>query len=205
MERIKHIERPKEKMPRSRAAMMVSFALIIDSLKIFFSILVIAAPLLVAGAVDVDVSHHVGSTLGHLAAVTVLGSVFLLNLATGGIGAVGLAGIGEFFAIIIGFAGWWILMSWLALSGISIFNTKSASGIKVTRAIFGTAILDLIPLINVGTWLTGTAIYIAHTERKDYKTKLLEYEKSMGKIRARKNARQEAARAFLLEQQAQQI
>ncbi len=195
------MEQPKEKMPMYKAVAMVVFALFIDGLKFLFSTLVITGPMLIGAAAGAVASGYVGTTVGGLVGAATAGSTYLLEFATGGLGALGVAAIGEFFAMIIGFVGWGILLMWLVLSGIPIFDTKDSLGLKKTWVIFGTAILDLIPLVNVGPWLTSGIFYIVRIERKKDKERLLKYERSLREAREQRSARQEAARAFLLAQQ----
>ncbi len=197
------MNRPKEKMPMYKAVAMVLIALFIDGLKFLFSTLVVTGPLFVGAVAGVAASNSVGSTAGGLVGAATAGSTYLLEFASGGLGALGVAAIGEFFAMIIGFVGWGILVMWLMLSGIPIFDTKDALGLKKTWIIFGTAILDLIPLVNVGAWLTAGIFYIVRIERKKDKERLLKYERSLLVARTRRSARQEAANALQLNQQAQ--
>lgn len=168
------MESPKEKMPFHRAVAMVFFAFIVDFLKFFFSILALTGPMLVGVLAGVEASNYVGTTIGTSIGSMVAGSSFLLEWVTGGLGALGLEIIGNFFAMIIGFLGWAVLMLWMTLVHIPVFGAKIS--LKRISVVFGMGILDLIPLVNAGTWLTVGILYLVRAERKDYREQLLKYE-----------------------------
>ncbi|HQU07741.1 MAG: hypothetical protein B7X04_02685 [Parcubacteria group bacterium 21-54-25] len=191
---------PKQKMPMWRAVVIVALAFFVDLLKFFFSILAVTGPLLVGAAAGAAVGSHLGSTAGHVTGLAVMGSSYLFEFASGGIGAAGITFIGEMFALAIAFFGEVLITMMLALSGVQIFSKKAPS--KRLATVFVTALLNFVPFINSGPWLTAGTWLIVRGVRKEDRDAQREYEDKTNQERTRVQSRREAASAFFANRQA---
>jgi len=184
-------------MTAPKASVVLAICIVFDILRGFFAYFWFFGPALTAMYCSSTVNGALGTsvTSGIVGKGVAVGCSFAAGTAAGAI-MPGLVVFGTVMAMVVGFAGWLIVLGGLVLFNARIFKANASSAIMMLA---GLGVSEL-PVINVLPALTGTIGKMFYTQIKKEKAALKDWKKDQ-ELLARKQREQQIAQFMMAQQQ----
>ena len=164
---IKLGEPPRNHATTAVQVVLYSLAVLFDVAKLFFVLLIVTGPALLGLAANVYVG---GGTLGKIAAAGATATAGIVEVFVPG-AASAVATFGAITAIMIGFAGWSIVVVIMLFSGIHLLGGRQHTFLRV----LGGWIVSEIPFLGAIPTFTPTIFFILRDEKNAYRKALQKY------------------------------